>query len=359
MIFTLHAFSFFLFFSYSRSEKLDVQTALALSLSEQDPSGLPSPSSKPQEPKKYKPEETGNAEDLPANDVDALSHFPALPGSQEHTSTVDKVKDTKRPNKSNSYGKAVNTTSLHSEDDFPALAASAQIPGQSQAVPPGFAVAARQPPSLAVSQQTFRTKPPPGFQTPLGAAVKEKVKENVAPTQELPAPKPEVKMNSSAQERNQVLVEKIRRLLGNDKSKFDEFKTLSGGFRKGTCSAKEYYAHCCDLFGANFRQVFSELVDLLPDEERQKELLSAHQDAKISAKHQGSNNSKGGKTNRKPPSPGVWQSDDTAGNAGTQSGSVSEIDFPSLPVASKKSFQPSYRPPKSATVLKQAWIRGK
>lgn len=330
---------------------------MALSLSEEDPSRLPSPSSKPQEPKKYKPEENSNTGELPVNEVDA--NFPSLLGPLEVTSVVDQLNDMKRPNKSHPYAKTVVAASVRSVDEFPTLTASAQMPEQSHAAPPGFAVAARQPPSLAVSQQTYRAKPPPGFQKPSGATVKEKVKENVAPTQEIPAPKPEVKMNKSAQERNQMLVEKIRALLGYDKSKFDEFKALSGKFRKGASSAEEYYAHCCDLFGTNFAQVFSELVDLLPDEERQKELLSVHQDAKISAKRQGSNKNKAGKANKKAPSPGVWQSGETAWNAGTQRNGVSEMDFPSLPAASKRSYQPSYRPPKSATVLKQAWIRGK
>ena len=352
-----HLFPFLL----NRSEKVDMQTAMALSLSEQDPSLLPSPSSKPQEPKKPKAEENSSTEGLPISEADALAQFPSLLGSLEVTSKVDQPKDTKGPNKSYSYGKAANAVSLHSVDDFPTLTASAQMPEQSQAIPPGFAAAARQPPSLAASQQTYRAKPPPGFQLPYGASVKEKVKENVAPTQEFSAAETEVKMNRNTQERNQMLVEKIRALLAYDKSKFDEFKALSGKFRKGSCSAKEYYAHCCDLFSTNFPQVFSELVDLLPDEARQKELLSVHQDAKINAKRQSGSKSEAGKPNKKAPAPGVWQGGSTPGSAGIQSNGISEMDFPSLPAASntKRLYQPRYRPTKNPTVLKQAWIRGK
>lgn len=329
---------------------------MALSLSKEDPLELPSPSSKPQEPKKHKSEDRGNNGELTANETAALGHFPVLAGSQEVSSVVDKSKETKKTTTSYSYGQAANASSLHSKDDFPSLETSAQLQDQPHTIPPGFAAAARQPPLLSVPQQTSRTKPPPGFQ-PFSQIAKGKVKENIAPVEDTTVSNPEVKTSNSKQERNQMLIEKIRGLLGYDKTKFDEFKAVSGKFRKGDCSAAEYYAHCRDLFAANFSQVFSELVDLLPDEERKNELLSVHQDAKVNAKRESSSRGKVGKASKK--APGVWQSQGTAWNVGMQSNGVSEMEFPSLPASSKKSFQPSYRSPKSATVLKQAWIRGK
>ena len=329
--------------------------ARSLSGSSQDPSQLPSPSAKPQDPKKYKPKESKTTGEPVAKSTEELGQFPALLGSLEVKSVGEVAKDSKKPSKPSIYGKAASAAQLHSADEFPTLAASAQVPEQSPAIPPGFATAAQQP-SLAGSQQTYRAKPPPGFQTPMVA--KEKVKENVAPLQEGPAPKPEVKMNS-VQERNQALVDKIRGLLGYDKSKFDEFKALSGKFRQNACTATEYYSHCCELFGSNFSQVFSELVDLLPDPERKKELLIAHQDAKITAKQQGEHKSKAGKSHKKMAASAVWQSGATAWNVETKTNDISERDFPSLPAATKRSFQPRYKAPKSATVLKEAWIRGK
>ena len=330
--------------------------ARSLSGSSQDPSQLPSPSSKPQDPKKYKPEETKTTGEPVGNNAEELGQFPALLGSLEVTSVDKASKDSRKPSsKPPIYSKAAIAAQLHSADEFPTLAASAQIPEQSPGIPPGFAAAARQQ-SLAGSQQTYRSKPPPGFQTPLVA--KEKVKENVAPLQEVPAAKPEVKMNS-VQERNQALVDKIRGLLGYDKSKFDEFKALSGKFRQNACTATEYYAHCCELFGSNFSQVFSELVDLLPDPERKKELLIAHQDAKITAKQQGENKKKAGTSHKKMAAHAVWQSGATAWNVETKTNDISERDFPSLPAATKRSFQPRYKTPKSASILKEAWIRGK
>lgn len=342
-----------------RNEKLDLQTAMALSLSKENPSELPSPSSKPQEPKKHKSEDRGNNGEFTANineTAAALAHFPVLAGSQEVSSVVDKSKETKKTTTSYSYGQAANASSLHSKDDFPSLEASAQLQEQPHTIPPGFAAAARQPPLLSVPQKTSRTKPPPGFQA-FSQIAKGKVKENIAPVKDTTVSKPEVKTSNSKQERNQMLIEKIRGLLGYDKTKFDEFKAVSGKFRKGDCSAAEYYAHCCELFATNFSQVFLELVDLLPDEERKNELLSVHQDAKIKAKRESSSRGKVAKASKK--APGVWHSEGTAWNVGIQSNGVSEMEFPSLPASSKKSLQPSYKPPKSATVLKQAWIRGK
>ena len=79
-----------------RNEKLELQTAMALSLSKEDPSELPSPSSKPQEPKKHKSEDRGNNGEFTANETAALADFPVLAGSQEVASVVDKSKETKK-----------------------------------------------------------------------------------------------------------------------------------------------------------------------------------------------------------------------------------------------------------------------
>lgn len=341
----------------NRKEALELQTAMALSLSESasDPSQLPSPSSKPQEPKKHKPEEKGAVGGLPDNETEAVAQFPASLGSLEVTNVDEGFKKGSKPSKPTTYASA--STQPYSVDDFPSLSTSGERFEPSPTVPPGFASAARQPPPLAVTQQTSRAKPPPGFQTLFEPTSKEKVKENVAPLQEPTITKTEVKANSSVQERNQALVDKIRGLLGY-KSKFEEFKELSGKFRKSFCSAEEYYAQCCELFESNFSQVFTELVDLLPDPDKRKELLAAHQDAKIMERHQGHKN-KAGTVNKKPPMSGVWQTGATAWNVETNIGGISERDFPALPAASKPSYQQRYKAPKNATMLKEAWIRGK
>lgn len=327
---------------------------MALSLTDsKDCPQLPSPSTMPQEPKKHKVEENSYAAELPAHEMYSVAHFPFLVGSQDVTTKVDPHTNAKPHNNS---CKSDNLASSKSVDDFPTLAASTQLPKQMQSMPPpGFEAAASQPPMLAVSQRTLRAKPPPGFETTGGASIKE----NMAPKHKLAAPEAEAKLPSNNQERNQILVENIRTLLGHDKVKFDEFKAMSGKFRKGACSAKEYYVNCCDIFGKSFQRVFHELVELLPDKERQRELLSVHQDAKVLSSQEGNKN-KPGKSRKKAPSSGVWQKRGTVWSEGMQDSHVSETDFPSLPASSNRGYnQRSYKPTKGATVLKQAWIRGK
>lgn len=336
----------------NRNEILDVETAMALSLTDsKDCPQLPSPSTMPQEPKKHKVEESSYAAELPAHEMYSVAHFPSLSGSQDVTNKVGPRTNAKPHNNS---CQSDNLASFKSVDDFPTLGASTQLPKQMQSMPPpGFEAAASQPPVLAVSQCA---KPPPGFETTGGASIKE----NMAPKDKLAAPEAETKLPSNNQERNQILVENIRTLLGHDKVKFDEFKAMSGKFRKGACSAKEYYVNCCDIFGKSFQSVFHELVELLPDKERQRELLSVHsQDSKVLSSQEGNKN-KAGKSRKKAPPSGVWQKRGTVWSEGMQDSCVSETDFPSLPAASKRAYnQPSYRPTKGATVLKQAWIRGK
>ena len=327
---------------------------MALSLTDsKDCSQLPSPSTMPQEPKKHRVEENTYAAELPANEMYSVANFPYLLGCQDVTNKGDHRTNAKPQNNS---CKSDNVASFKSVDDFPTLGASTQLRKQMQSIPPpGFKAAASQPPMLAVTQQTLHAKPPPGFETTLGASIKE----YMAPKHKLAAPEAEVKLPRSNQERNQILVENIRTILGHDKSKFDEFKAISGKFRNGACSAKEYYVHCCDIFGKSFQHVFDELVELLPDEERQKELLSVHQDTTVLSSQEGNKN-KTGKSHKKAPSSGVWQKKGSAWSEGMQDSRVSETDFPSLPAASKRAYnQPSYRPTKGASVLKQAWIRGK
>ncbi|XP_043944835.1 E3 ubiquitin-protein ligase ZNF598 [Protopterus annectens] len=70
---------------------------------------------------------------------------------------------------------------------------------------------------------------------------------------------------------------------------------------KGQISATEYYRSCRDLLGESFRKLFNELLVLLPDVAKQQELLSAHNDFRITEK-QKSNKSKKKKKN-------VWQTD--------------------------------------------------
>ena len=78
--------------------------------------------------------------------------------------------------------------------------------------------------------------------------------------------------------RNQKLIADIHTLLdyGND-DKFGEFKTCSKEFRRGEMSAEDYDSRCIVIMGKEcFDEVFPELLVLLPDIDKQQELLDAH-----------------------------------------------------------------------------------
>eukprot|EP00794_Sanderia_malayensis_P009365 gene9365-10352_t len=78
----------------------------------------------------------------------------------------------------------------------------------------------------------------------------------------------------STQERNMELVELIRNLLSSND--FAMFKDLSGSFRRSEINASQYYDCIFDLLGHEFDLVFLELVDLLPDQTKQQQLLDVY-----------------------------------------------------------------------------------
>ncbi|XP_035700499.1 E3 ubiquitin-protein ligase ZNF598 isoform X4 [Folsomia candida] len=77
--------------------------------------------------------------------------------------------------------------------------------------------------------------------------------------------------------RNGRLLEAIKSSLNRDESSFEMFKSVSNQYRRGELESKEYYELCQDLFGVtDFRVIFPELVALLPEIEKQQELLASH-----------------------------------------------------------------------------------
>ena len=97
----------------------------------------------------------------------------------------------------------------------------------------------------------------------------------------------EYSLPTNYQERNKELITTIQGILGQEK--FLTFKAQSGEFRRGVIDASEYYKTCSQLFGQNLKRVFHELVALLPDPEKQQQLLTAFNDAKVLAKQTGEN----------------------------------------------------------------------
>lgn len=74
------------------------------------------------------------------------------------------------------------------------------------------------------------------------------------------------------------LIENIREALVTAEDGFSNFKVLSGQFRQGLMDASDYYISCLALMGDDdFFRVFPELLALLPDISKQRELWEVHQ----------------------------------------------------------------------------------
>jgi hypothetical protein len=117
-------------------------------------------------------------------------------------------------------------------------------------------------------------KAPPGFQARI-------------PTR--PPPGMGWSASSVKETRSQKLLNDIRRILNLRNESFERFREISGFYRQGKSSPEEYYQECCSLLGKeNIHKVFHELIDLLPDEEKQRKLLVVYNDAKVKEKLEGS-----------------------------------------------------------------------
>ncbi|KAM9305910.1 E3 ubiquitin-protein ligase ZNF598 [Gastrophryne carolinensis] len=182
------------------------------------------------------------------------------------------------------------------DEDFPAL-------GNNNAPtkpPPGFstvttAAPLAPPPGLSSAVG----KPPPGFST--ASPVSIPAETPVKSLKEVSFCNRTYLVPEHFQQRNIDLINSIKDYLQSDESKFNEFKSLSGKFRQGLISASEYYKNCRQLLGENFVLIFNELLVLLPDNNKQQELLAAHQEVRVHEK-QTPNKSKKNKKS-------VWKTD--------------------------------------------------
>ncbi|XP_064638825.1 E3 ubiquitin-protein ligase ZNF598-like [Lineus longissimus] len=166
-------------------------------------------------------------------------------------------------------------------NDFPSLENIAKYPSMpSPATPPGLPVSR----SFA-AEDSKPFKPPPGFVS--GGSLSAIASSlGGAPVPKAPAPPKPLKMTyqyaqpPDFQERNRKLIFEFHNLLSSPQE-FDEFKFLSGQFRQGLTSAQQYYTDCVSLMGADrFMVVFPELLVLLPDIDKQKELNDAFKSCK-------------------------------------------------------------------------------
>ncbi len=170
-------------------------------------------------------------------------------------------------------------------DDFPPLSfgkSSSFVPAASSeaAPPPGFSKPEVSLISAAASRSNIVAPPPPGF-----GSVTHQPPPTLAPplkatsaSEEPAQPKSyDFSAPPNFMERNQNLISTIQRYVKDDESKFAEFKSCSGQFRTDKMGPYDYYDRCSNLLGKdNFRTIFPELLVLLPDINKQQELLTAH-----------------------------------------------------------------------------------
>lgn len=173
-------------------------------------------------------------------------------------------------------------------EDFPSLSSSKKSSGP----PPGFlktAGVSKPPPGfgghneITPGNQTWTSRPPPGFSaTPLS---------EMAVNTTLTGSSHDGSSNNSFSfiqprdfnSRNHKLITDIQDALKQNGGNFDTFKSLSGKFRKNEITAKEYYDECETLLGKfEFEKIFIELLVLLPDIDKQQELIEVHEKRKKS-----------------------------------------------------------------------------
>lgn len=167
---------------------------------------------------------------------------------------------------------STNRNARHLED-FPALSGSSSKPPGFTNPPPGFGTT---------------TPPPPGFCIKYNSMDKINNSNGLTFTNssgESYSILPDNSKHDSAynyvhppefQKRNKCLVAKVNEVLMQH-DQIEEFRYISGLFRQGTCNAQDYYMHCREVMGLSaFENVFSELLVLLPDIEKQQELFKVH-----------------------------------------------------------------------------------
>lgn len=71
--------------------------------------------------------------------------------------------------------------------------------------------------------------------------------------------------------RNAQLLSQVTTALDQHPSGLQEFLQMSSLYRQGSLSADSYYSHCQEAMGDNaFKQIFPELLVLLPDINKQQ-----------------------------------------------------------------------------------------
>jgi len=82
----------------------------------------------------------------------------------------------------------------------------------------------------------------------------------------------------SVRDRNRNLMRALKEYLGRPES-FANFRRMSGEFKTGAITPKQYFERFKKLFGTNAKsqKLFKELVDLLPDQQKKMALIKLYQ----------------------------------------------------------------------------------
>lgn len=133
--------------------------------------------------------------------------------------------------------------------------------------------------------------PPPGFENPVdpnGTVMQLNGAPNVLSLINEAGSKQDCeyqyKKPSNFDVRNRALFDRLRALMNNDEMSLQEFKKASSEYRRGEISAIDYCDRVRRLLNDDgaYVRVFSELVCLLPDIQRQHDLWDAFRSGKIS-----------------------------------------------------------------------------
>ncbi|GFS19655.1 E3 ubiquitin-protein ligase ZNF598 [Elysia marginata] len=170
------------------------------------------------------------------------------------------------------------------KDNFPSvhtMSTSVQLqPQQLPQGPPGFSSTTPLAPKAVPT-------PPPGFGAPAAGLLS--LKSISSTLNSVPTPPPGFTPNSVYTQppdfkgRNCKLIEDIRSALETVEDGFSNFRVLSGQFRQGMMEASDYHCSVRALVGAvDFDRIFPELIALLPDIMKQKQLWEVDQAARSS-----------------------------------------------------------------------------
>lgn len=181
----------------------------------------------------------------------------------------------------NAIDESKNAVNL--EEDFPPLPA----PVPKQKAPPGFSSSTASPappPGFPAKNGTMR--PPSPLNISLSSVARQLTSGENGHWRTIPKSGELYKNNvlfhmyqqpENFQKRNTELTKLVHQLVGENTNLFSDFKYLAGQFRQNLISADEYHKKCLEVLGRDgFLQIINELIALLPDINKQKELLAVH-----------------------------------------------------------------------------------